>query len=64
MKVYIAEEAGFCFGVKRALNIVNSLHEKGHEVQVYGQLIHNRSVLDDLKAKGIDCIDSLDQLDP
>jgi 4-hydroxy-3-methylbut-2-enyl diphosphate reductase len=64
MKVYVAEEAGFCFGVKRALNIINSLHEKRHEVQVYGQLIHNRSVLDDLKAKGIDCIDSLDQLDP
>lgn len=64
MKVYVAEEAGFCFGVKRALNIINSLHEKGHEVQVYGQLIHNRSVLDGLKAKGIDCIDSLDQLDP
>jgi len=64
MKVYIAEEAGFCFGVKRALNIINSLHEKELEVQVYGQLIHNRSVLDDLKAKGIDCIDSLDQLDP
>jgi 4-hydroxy-3-methylbut-2-enyl diphosphate reductase len=64
MKVYIAEEAGFCFGVKRALNIINHWHEKGHEVQVYGQLIHNRSVLDDLKAKGVDYIDSLDQLDP
>ncbi len=64
MKVYIAEEAGFCFGVKRALNIINRLHEKGHKVQVYGQLIHNRGVLDELKARGIDCIDSLDQLDP
>jgi 4-hydroxy-3-methylbut-2-enyl diphosphate reductase len=64
MKVYIAEEAGFCFGVKRALNIITSLHEKGHEVHVYGQLIHNRSILDELKAKGITCIDSLEQLDP
>ena len=64
MKVYIAEEAGFCFGVKRALKIITSLHEKGHGVQVYGQFIHNQGVLDELKAKGIDCIDSLDQLDP
>jgi 4-hydroxy-3-methylbut-2-en-1-yl diphosphate reductase len=64
MKIYVAEEAGFCFGVKRALDIINRLHEKGHEIQVYGQLIHNRSVLEKLKAKGIDCIDSLDQLDP
>jgi 4-hydroxy-3-methylbut-2-enyl diphosphate reductase len=64
MKIYIAKEAGFCFGVKRALDIINRLHEKGHEIQVYGQLIHNRGVLEGLKAKGIDCIDSLDQLTP
>ncbi|UCH95386.1 MAG: 4-hydroxy-3-methylbut-2-enyl diphosphate reductase [Candidatus Aminicenantes bacterium] len=64
MKVYVAEEAGFCFGVKRALNIIENLHEKGNEVQILGQLIHNRSVLDDLKTKGIRCINTLDQLDP
>jgi len=64
MKVYIAEEAGFCFGVKRALNIIDNLHEKGQQIHIFGQLIHNRSVLDDLKARGIFCIDSLDQRDP
>ena len=64
MKIYVAEEAGFCFGVKRALDIINRLHEQGHEIQVYGQLIHNRGVLEELKAKGIDCIDSLDQVTP
>jgi len=64
MKVYVAEEAGFCFGVKRALDIINSLHEKRHEIQVYGQLIHNRGVLENLKSKGIDCIESFDELNP
>jgi 4-hydroxy-3-methylbut-2-en-1-yl diphosphate reductase len=64
MKVYIAEEAGFCFGVKRALNIIDNLHEKGQQIHIFGQLIHNRSVLDDLKARGIFCINSLDQRDP
>ncbi len=64
MKIYIAEEAGFCFGVKRALKIINQLNEKRQDIQIYGQLIHNRTVLDQLKAKGIDTIDTLDQLAP
>ncbi len=64
MKIYIAEEAGFCFGVKRALRIISQLNEKRHDIQIYGQLIHNRTVLDQLKAKGIDTIGTLDRLDP
>lgn len=64
MNVYVAEEAGFCFGVKRALKIIEQLHQEGQAVQIYGQLIHNRTVLDQLKAKGIDYIESLDRLDP
>ncbi|MGE5340653.1 MAG: 4-hydroxy-3-methylbut-2-enyl diphosphate reductase [Candidatus Omnitrophota bacterium] len=64
MKVYVAEEAGFCFGVKRALEIIEQLHEQGHHVYTYGQLIHNRTVLDDLESKGIYAIDSPDQLNP
>ena len=46
------------------MDIINSLHEKGHEIQVYGQLIHNRIVLENLKSKGIDCIDSIEETDP
>ncbi|MCP5108738.1 MAG: 4-hydroxy-3-methylbut-2-enyl diphosphate reductase [bacterium] len=64
MNVYIAEEAGFCFGVKRALTIINGLNEEKQETQIYGRLIHNRTVLHQLKSKGIDTIDNLDQLDP
>lgn len=64
MNVYIAAEAGFCFGVKRALSIICRVNEKEQGIHVYGQLIHNTTVLDDLKSRGIDTIDSLDQLDP
>jgi 4-hydroxy-3-methylbut-2-enyl diphosphate reductase len=63
MKVYVAEEAGFCFGVRRALEIIDDLHEKNQDTQIFGQLIHNRTVLENLKAKGIDCIDSFTELD-
>lgn len=64
MNVYIAAEAGFCFGVKRALNIIRQVNDEEQEIHVYGQLIHNTSVLEDLKAQGIDTITSPDQLTP
>jgi len=63
MKVYTAEEAGFCFGVKRALNLINRLHEKGEHIQIYGELIHNKTVLKDLESKGISHTDSIRDLD-
>lgn len=63
MKVYIADEAGFCFGVKRALNLIAQLNEKDQHVQIFGQLIHNKTVLKNLEKKGIGYIDTLDELD-
>jgi len=64
MNVYIAAEAGFCFGVKRALNIIRRVNEEEQGIHVYGQLIHNTSVLENLKTEGIDTITCLDQLTP
>jgi len=64
MIVYVAEEAGFCFGVRRALETIDELYEKNKDIHIFGQLIHNRSVLEKLRARGIDCIDSLSQRDP
>ena len=63
MKVYIADEAGFCFGVKKALNLIARLHEKKYNIQIYGQLIHNQSVLKNLQEKGIGYTDTLAGLD-
>ena len=63
MKIYTAEEAGFCFGVKRALNIIDRLHESNESIEIYGQLIHNNTVLNNLKEKGIDYINDLKCLD-
>lgn len=64
MKIIIAEEAGFCFGVKRALELIERLNEKGQNTQVFGQLIHNQSVLNDLAQKGIKTITTFDELKP
>ncbi len=63
MDIYIAEEAGFCFGVKRALRIINQLYDSGQGIQILGELIHNKNVLKELSDKGIHCIHSLEEID-
>lgn len=62
MKIYTADEAGFCFGVKRALNIIDRLYESNESIEIYGQLIHNNTVLNNLKNKGINYIEDLKHL--
>lgn len=59
MKLAIAKSAGFCFGVKRALNI--ALEAAGSERKVYmlGDIVHNEVVVDKMKASGIRKISKL-----
>ena len=63
MEIILAENSGFCFGVKRALNLIAQLNEKDQNVQIYGQLIHNQSVLKNLEEKGIGYIETIEELD-
>lgn len=52
MKVVLAKSAGFCFGVKRAVEKVYEQAEKNHEViYTYGPIIHNEEVVRDLQKK-------------
>ena len=55
MEVILAESAGFCFGVKRALDLAEKTVEenKDKHVYTYGPLIHNEQVVADLEAKGV-----------
>jgi 4-hydroxy-3-methylbut-2-enyl diphosphate reductase len=54
MEVLVAEYAGFCYGVKRALGIVDEALEAGQgPVSSLGPLIHNRQVVDRLKDRGL-----------
>ena len=66
MDVILAKSAGFCPGVKRAVNMVYEQTEKcrGREpVYTYGPIIHNDEVVRDLAAKGAEVIHSLEELD-
>lgn len=63
MKILVAEEAGFCFGVKRALKLINEYQRLGKKIQTFGPLIHNIPVLQDLAAKGIGYASSLAEIE-
>ncbi|MBR3935671.1 MAG: 4-hydroxy-3-methylbut-2-enyl diphosphate reductase, partial [Oscillospiraceae bacterium] len=52
-EVIVAKSAGFCFGVKRAVGIAEDFAEKGIPAVTLGEIIHNPTVVDGLKAKGI-----------
>lgn len=62
-KIIVADHAGFCFGVKRAVDIsLNYKKEDNGAVYTLGPLIHNDDVVNFLKAQGISQI-SIDDLD-
>ena len=63
MEVICAKSAGFCFGVRRAIDCVYSEIEKGGRIFTYGPIIHNDQVVADLESKGVEIINSPDQFD-
>jgi len=60
MKIYTAKTAGFCFGVKRAIDIAFKVaKEKKKGIFTLGPIIHNPQVVEQLKDKGIYPIDDI-----
>lgn len=57
MEIFLSKELGFCSGVTNAINLAIKNSEGG--IFSYGQLIHNDSVLKDLKKRGINTIEDL-----
>ena len=53
MEVILAESAGFCFGVKRAVETVYEQAAGGGRIYTYGPIIHNEEVVSDLEKKGV-----------
>jgi len=63
-EIRIAKSAGFCFGVERAVDMVyKQLEEVNGPLYTYGPIIHNESVVEDLKEKGVVVIDEEESLD-
>ncbi len=62
MKITVAETAGFCFGVDRAVKIVYDLLEKGAKVCTLGPIIHNPQLVEELARRGVRIVDSPDEV--
>jgi 4-hydroxy-3-methylbut-2-enyl diphosphate reductase len=60
MRVILAKLQGFCFGVKRAVDLAKDASKKS-SVQVLGQLVHNPEVILNLEAQGINSIETLEE---
>jgi (E)-4-hydroxy-3-methyl-but-2-enyl pyrophosphate reductase len=61
MIVRTASEVGFCFGVKRAINMTRQALAEENEVFILGDLIHNRTVTGELEARGLQKVDDISE---
>ena len=64
MSVTVAKNAGFCFGVNRAVEMVEQAASSGKQVATLGPIIHNRHVVDKFQKLGVQVIDSAEQAQP
>ncbi len=63
MEVILAEHAGFCFGVKKAVDTVyEQVEHKDKKIYTYGPIIHNEEVGKDLESKGVEVVNNVDDL--
>ncbi len=65
MKVELAKTAGFCFGVRRAVDTVYEQTEKGEgrKIYTYGPIIHNDEVIKDMEKRGVEVLNSPKELE-
>jgi 4-hydroxy-3-methylbut-2-enyl diphosphate reductase len=61
MKILLADEMGFCFGVRRAIEMVDQLADEGKRVRMLGDVVHNPQVVRDLEGKGVSVISEVRQ---
>ena len=63
MEVKLAKYAGFCFGVKRAVDTVYERVDSGRRIYTYGPIVHNEEVVKDMEAQGVSVIKNEEALD-
>ncbi|NPV42383.1 MAG: bifunctional 4-hydroxy-3-methylbut-2-enyl diphosphate reductase/30S ribosomal protein S1 [Firmicutes bacterium] len=62
MNLILAEHAGFCFGVKRALNLLEGALNQKKPIYTLGPLIHNPQVVEYFKKRGVKVVENLSQI--
>ena len=64
MKVLQAESAGFCYGVRRAVELAESAARAGRRPVMLGSVIHNRHVIEGLLARGARIAERPEEAEP
>ena len=64
MSVTLAKNAGFCFGVSRAVELVEKAAREGKRVRTLGPIIHNRHVVERFEGLGVKVIDTPEEAQP
>ena len=62
MRITLAKSAGFCYGVRRAVELARQAAGSGEHVVMLGPVIHNDHVVSELENMGVSCISSLDNI--
>jgi 4-hydroxy-3-methylbut-2-enyl diphosphate reductase len=62
MQITVAKRAGYCFGVRDAVNMAHSAAEKHGDVYMLGSIVHNEKVVSDLEKSGAKIVKSLDDV--
>ncbi len=59
MKIIIAKNAGYCFGVRDAVDMAHDIAKQEGEVYMLGDIVHNERVVNDLNNAGAKVVNSL-----
>lgn len=63
MRIVRAKALGFCFGVRRAIDMVAEVAEERGPIDSLGSIVHNPVVVDGLKAKGVRVVGGLEDVE-
>ena len=63
MEIILAKTAGFCFGVKRAVDMAENALDEHTKVYSFGRIVHNNNVNDKLKEKGLIFTDDINEIE-
>ena len=58
-RIVVAEEMGYCWGVRRALDIIQEAGDPANPVATIGDVIHNPQVVERLRSRGVDTSGSI-----
>ena len=62
MKILLAKDAGYCFGVRDAVNLAYDTAKKHGDVYMLGDIVHNESVVADLNEAGAKVVKNIDEV--